>query len=115
VTAQTLVRIDAPLPIQNGSQPGNFGIVNRCQAGGGAAHAVAIQLDSPSGSDTAVLNNDGDSMSIPASEVASATIYSPDGGYPIYVLLLNSALDIALSAAPVIGNTTTNPVPVTVV
>lgn len=115
MTANTLMRLDEDQIIQNGGSPGNLGIVNRCLAGGSTPHVVAVDITNPNGTETVYLANDGDSMAIDATEVGSARIYSLDGGYPIFVLELYSTLDIELVAAPIIGNTAADPVPVTVV
>lgn len=110
MTAISRLQVDAPLPLQNGYQPGNLGVVNR-----DPSHAIIVRLDGQSGSEQVVLVNDGDSMGIELTGIGSAEIRSGDDTYPIFILLLNSQLDIALSAAPVIGNTADDPVPVTVV
>jgi len=115
MTADTLMRIDSDLIVQNGGSPGNFGVVNRCLAGGPDAHVIAIDITNPTGTETVYLANDGDQMGIGLDQIGSARIYSPDGNYPIFILYLNSTLDVTLTAAPVIGNTSADPVPVTVV
>ena len=115
MTATTLLRIDDPLIVQNGGTPGNLGIVNRCLSGGVTPHAIRITITAPEGAETVMLVSDGDSMGIDTGEFGSCIIESDDGAYPIFILYLNSTLDLTLAAAPVIGNTITNPVPVTVV
>lgn len=115
MTATTLLRIDEPMIIQNGGTPGNLGIVNRCLSGGVLAHGIRVTITAPDGAETVYLVSDGDSMGIDTGQISSAMIESDDGAYPIFILYLNSTLDLTLSAAPVIGNTVTNPVPVTVV
>ena len=115
MTANTLLRLDEDLIIQNGMSAGPFGVVNRCLAGGPDAREVRVDITNPSGQETVVLVNDGDSMAVDQSEVGSARVYSGDDTYPIFILLLLSSLDLTLTAAPVIGNTTADPVPVTVV
>ena len=115
MTATTLLRIDGPMIIQNGGTPGNLGIVNRCLSGGILAHAIRVTITAPEGAETVYLVSDGDSMGIDTGEIGSALVESDDGVYPIFILYLNSTLDLTLAAAQVIGNTITNPVPVTVV
>jgi hypothetical protein len=115
VTASTLVRLDAPLSEQNGGSPGYLGVVNRCFAGGGSSKIIRIVLNGVGGSDSVFLNDEGDEFDIPADVVGSFEISSDDGSYPIFILYLYSQLPISLTAAPVIGNTSANPIPVTVV
>jgi hypothetical protein len=115
MVASTLVQIDAALSRQNGGTPGYLGVVNRCFAGGGSAKVVRITLDGAGGSDTVYLNDEGDEFDIPLDVIGSYEIASDDDSYPIFILMLDSQLPISLTAAPVVGNTSANPVPVTVV
>ncbi len=98
MSATTEYNLTGPLNVQQGEQPGSFGVVNRSA---GAQVVSIVAHHNLGGQETVTLAHVGDSVTFDLRDIRSLNITADT--YPCRILLLNTNLGMSLTAAPVIS------------
>lgn len=96
MSATTEYKLTAPIHIEQAEQGGVFGVVNRSTG----AQVVTVELQAIRGNETVTLKHVGDAVNFDLGD-ARSFIISADS-YPCNILLLNTGIGMALTAAPVV-------------
>ena len=107
MTARTLYALPGPLPLT----PSQLGRSGRFKLTSRTLETVRAELWTDAGADVVDVTNPGDSVAFPL--LGLRAVHLSASAYPAHVLLESTELPLELDCAPQIGNTLTNPMPVT--